>query len=112
MSETGSVRLLLMRANGTPWTGELRVRIRDQTDRLIYDKRKNYTEAVRFENLARVPHGRHRLSLRTACCSPVSLCTTVDREVKHHPIRMRIRGSVADRVIRSLETPAQVVRPF
>lgn len=106
MSETGSVRLLLMRANGTPWTGELRVRIRDQTDRLIYDKRKNYTEAVRFENLARVPHGRHRLSLRTACCSPVSLCTTVDREVKHHPIRMRIRGSVADRVGDRIDFPS------
>ena len=65
MGNRGSFILSLLNARGEPWRGDTLVRIEDDRDQIVFDKRRQYKGPIRFTNLCAVPRGRHFVQIKT-----------------------------------------------
>ena len=106
MGDRGSFILSLLNARGNPWRGDTRVRIKDDRDRTIFEKRKQYQGPIRFTNLRAAPKGRHWVHVKTQIHVPASSYVNVSSLTeKNLELRLPIHYEEADQHGSSIPFP-------
>lgn len=78
--KNGKFQLILIGADSGPWRGDTFVRIEDDTEKPVYEKRAIYERPVTFTKLRMPPRARHMLQIKTTLHAPVSRYILVDAD--------------------------------
>ena len=96
--KNGKFRLILVGAGGVPWRGDTFVRIEDDAEKPVYEKRAIYERPVTFTKLRTPPRGRHMLQIKTTLHAPVGRYILVDADgYKNVVVPLLIRYRRADK---------------
>ena len=93
-NKNGRFRLILVDASRQPWRGDTLVRIENDAERRVYEKRAMYDGPVTFTNLHTAPRGRHMLHIKTTMHAPLSRYILVDAGARENivvPLLIRYR---------------------
>ena len=97
-NKNGRFRLILLGACRSPWRGDTFVRIEDEAEKPVYEKRANFEGPVVFTELRTQPRGRHMLQIKTTLHVPVSRYILVDADkCKNVVVPLLVRYRRADK---------------